>query len=168
MLRRNKGVRPPNGTLELSPEAFNGVGVALAPSVVVLSMLNASVHVAETASCETSIRLILVAHDVGPRLHVLLDEGEYYFRTAVRHFLNLDAALPLNHAENCALVLELHSILPAFSVVRLVYFDDAGERIPTLFHKGAYLVSHAPCGFVRNAELPLELLGCYAVLRGRE
>lgn len=160
--------------LEVRPESFNRIRVSLALHPLFAAMVHGVVLVAELA--HGAISRCFVRADLRTLGDEILNNRKQRRVLGVRHDVGHQIAATLDHAENGSLVMArsrtpaLRLIVLATADIGLINLDLTGETAVTvrLAHELTDFVAHAPCGLIRHAKLPLDLLGGHSMAGGGE
>lgn len=164
VLRGNGMESPMNGTLELRPEALDGVGMHVATGVFALRVLDRLMQIAQ--GLDLVVAVGLVRGDDGARGRHGLHQRHKRILAHVLDRLGPDPSATLHNAEYWRLA---RSAAPALAlvlaaVVGFVGLDHAAQGIGILAHQEPDLLGHAPRALVGDADVALDFLRRHAVL----
>lgn len=158
----NRMINATNAALDEAPEALNGVRVNVSNNVDLLAVVDPVVGV--SASTQAVVGTEVIGKDNGLWENVFLDESiqGVGFNVGGDNCSNL--SLSLNHTNDRSFVSSAPArSLGSASVVSLIHFDFAikatNRAALIVVQHRANLLEHAPCSFVGDARLALNLLG---------
>src|SRR5258705_4408751 len=174
MLRANVNVRPVDAALEVRPEAFNGVHASTARvGIMPHAVVQFDGVAAKLVNALEPAKFIGVPRRAGQQ--VRLDKVAHRFFGAPTGNAGDKLPVALQHADNARLIAFVAAAHAADRTTnqRLINLDrraDAAKRVVAVerSHVGADLVTHAPSGFVGDAQLALDLFRGHAVPARRE
>lgn len=151
-----------NPTLDITPEAVNGLGMGHAVNVLLGGMVDGLMGIAKTGKPVVTEHFVSVDDRTLSRGDMLLDDWEQCLGLNVRHDLGDSPSPALYNSSNDGLASGPTSTnaraLP--TDVGFVSLDSAKERlVGRLCHQLPNLGEHSPGGLVRHSKLTLQLLG---------
>lgn len=162
-------VRAENTTLEMGPEALNGIGGDTTLGVFLDTVADYTVDIA--FACKTVVCGQFVREHVRVIGNELFDNRHKGLRLSVLHLHGTYGSFTFHHTENGRLGLGATSlglfrflgfVLVRFTAakVHFVHFHLAGKGGSiVLFVQGANLVENKPSGFLRDVNVTAELVG---------
>ena len=168
MLRADLMIGAAHGTLELAPEAVNGLGMDRAFHELPRRVLDALMDKAQRLGLV--VEVALVGREHGARSAEARQQRQDDGRAGLRQHLGTDAPATLYHAEHWRLAVgpEPSLAVTLTADIGLVGFKDAREKAIVLGHEQANLTRHAPRALIGHAELARQLHGRHAILGGGE
>lgn len=150
--------------LKLGPEPLNGVGVDRAAHVFAAAMVHGPVLEPESLGVAIGGKFVRVERGAG--LYVVPEVSEDFSVRETAHRLHVDLAPAFYHADHRCLASSPTATLSGAHAANVGFIrlhntlELAGLVVP---HQLANLVGHAPCGLVRDSEVPLQFLRGHAV-----
>lgn len=150
---------------QLAPEAFNGVGMHVAPDVFFAPVINVLVVISRLLNA--TVACPFIGHDVGADAYVMPDEGHNGRSLGILYNLGPDMAVSGNSTHHRGFAFKG---APAFSAsflsanIGFIHFHSARKLIGFLAHHGMDLILHSPSTFISNSKVALKLFSGNAVL----
>lgn len=142
---------------QLAPEAFNGVGMHVAPDVFLAPVINALMAVSRFLYA--SVACPFIGHNIGANTYALPDERHNGRSLRVGNHFNPDLTSSLNGSHHRGFAFQRASALAAFlfpANVGFINFNGARKLISFLAHHGTDLLLHSPSALISNSKVAFQ------------